>query len=381
MNTAMILFGVTIILAVYGAANIYIGTRLFQWLKWRFPGARASVFTAVFALVAGSLLLSMMPLPAGIKTAFGWFGSYWMGIFVYLLLFLFAADLVLVAGTLLKLVPSPVPGRIRFAAGSAALLLTACVVGYGIFNAHQVRHVSYTVQTGEAKAPAGLHIVLISDLHLGAVHSERHLERIIDEINRLEPDLVCIAGDIFNDDFNAIRDPDKASALLRSLKTRYGVYASLGNHDSGQTFGLMTAFLERSNVKLLTDEYVIVDGRLALFGRVDPSPIGGFGGLERKEIADRLEALDPALPVVVMDHTPVRLDEYDGRVDLVLAGHTHQGQIFPANLITDAIFVVDHGHYQKDAGSPHVIVTSGAGTWGMPMRVGTNNEIVSIYLQ
>jgi len=65
----------------------------------------------------------------------------------------------------------------------------------------------------------------------------------------------------------------------------------------------------------------------------------------------------------------------------VLAGHTHQGQIFPANLITNAIFVVDHGHYQKDAGSPHVIVTSGAGTWGMPMRVGTNNEIVSIYLQ
>jgi len=210
MNTAMILLGATIILAVYGATNIYIGTRLFQWLKW--------------------------------------------------------------------------PGRIRFAAGSAALLLTACVVGYGIFNAHQVRHVSYTVQTGEAKAPAGLHIVLISDLHLGAVHSEKHLERIIDEINRLEPDLVCMAGDIFNDDFNAIRDPDKASALLRSLKTRYGVYASLGNHDSGKTFGLMTAFLERSNVNLLTDEYVIVDGRLALFGRVDPSPIAGLAAWSERRL-------------------------------------------------------------------------------------------------
>jgi len=64
----------------------------------------------------------------------------------------------------------------------------------------------------------------------------------------------------------------------------------------------------------------------------------------------------------------------------MLAGHTHRGQIFPGNLITNAVFEVDYGYYQKDADSPNVIVTSGVGTWGMPMRVGSNNEIVSIIL-
>ena len=120
---------------------------------------------------------------------------------------------------------------------------------------------------------------------------------------------------------------------------------------------------------------------MALFGRVDPSPIGGFGELKRKEITESIASLDPKLPVVVMDHTPSNIEQYGENVDLVLAGHTHKGQIFPGSLITNAVFVVDYGHYQKDTVSPHVIVTSGVGTWGMPMRVGSNNEIVSINLR
>ena len=75
------------------------------------------------------------------------------------------------------------------------------------------------------------------------------------------------------------------------------------------------------------------------------------------------------------------IGEYGGEVDLILAGHTHRGQVFPANLITKSIFTVDYGHYQKDPGSPHVVVTSGVGTWGMPTRIGTNNEITTILLR
>src|SRR5690606_7853793 len=111
------------------------------------------------------------------------------------------------------------------------------------------------------------------------------------------------------------------------------------------------------------------------------SPVGGFGGLIRKDITEIIASLSTNMPVVVMDHTPTILEQYDENVDLVLSGHTHKGQIIPGNLITNVIFEVDYGHYQKDANRPHVIVTSGAGTWGMPMRVGSNNEIVSIHLR
>lgn len=140
-------------------------------------------------------------------------------------------------------------------------------------------------------------------------------------------------------------------------------------------------FLEKSNVKLLNDEYVVIDDRMVLVGRLDPSPIGGYGGLKRKSnISDILASVDTNMPVIVIDHTPSNIQQYGREIDLVLSGHTHKGQLFPFNFITNAIFTVDYGHYQEDASSPHFIVTSGVSTWGPPMRVGTNNEIVSILL-
>lgn len=81
-----------------------------------------------------------------------------------------------------------------------------------------------------------------------------------------------------------------------------------------------------------------------------------------------------------MDHNPSNINQYGNEIDLILCGHTHHGQILPGNLITDAIFDVAYGHYQKENNSPHVIVTSGVGIWGMPMRIGGNCEIVSVKL-
>ena len=101
----------------------------------------------------------------------------------------------------------------------------------------------------------------------------------------------------------------------------------------------------------------------------------------RCDFADILGEINGDLPIIVMDHNPSNIKEYGKEVDLILSGHTHKGQIFPANLITNLMFTVDYGHFQKNADSPHVIVTSGASTWGMPMRIGTHNEVVSIMLR
>jgi len=380
MSKVAIISGVTVFISFYGGTNVYIGRKLFDWLKWLFPQINGTVFAVIYALFALSMIVAILPLPSAIKGIMSWPGSYWMGIFVYLLLFLLIADLVVLLGSAVNLIPRPVPPMVGFYASSTALLLMVGFVSYGIYNATQIKNVSYDIQTKESVLSSGMKIVLISDLHLGAVNSEKRLDRIVENINRLEPDLICIAGDLFNDDFHAIRDPERAIEKLKSLKATYGVYGSLGNHDGGKTFAKMLDFLERSDIRLLNDEYVRIADRLVLFGRVDPSPIGGFGGMKRKEITETLASLDTDRPVVVMDHTPSGLEQYGENVDLVLSGHTHKGQIFPGNLITNAIFTVDYGHYQKDASSPHVIVSSGAGTWGMPMRVGSHNEIVSIYL-
>lgn len=381
MNSVRMALGAACILSFYGGANYYIGKRIFQCLKFLFPHMNGTVYAVLYVFFALSLIVGNLPLPSGLKGIMRWIGSHWMGVFAYLFMLFLAADLILLLGSVIRAFPRPMPPGIRFYAGLTVILLTAGVVGYGIRHANRIKYASYEVQAKESALSSGIKIVLISDLHLGAVNSEKLLQHIVRGVNLLEPDIVCIAGDIFNDDYHAIRNPERAIDLLKGIAATYGVYACLGNHDGGNTFGEMIRFLEQSDIRLLNDEYVVIDDRLVLIGRVDPSPIGGFGELKRKDITEILASLGGNMPVVVMDHNPSSIEKYGAEVDLILAGHTHKGQIFPANLITNAVYAVDYGHYQKDADSPHVIVTSGVGTWGMPMRVGTDSEIVGIVLR
>lgn len=202
------------------------------------------------------------------------------------------------------------------------------------------------------------------------LNSEERIAGIVDEINGLEPDLVCMAGDIFDNDYEAIRDPDEAARLLGNIAATYGVYVCLGNHDAGETLGEMEKFLERSGIRLLNDEYVVIDGRFILVGRLDSSPIGGFGDMNRTEFAKVMEGAPQTLPVVVMDHNPANIGEYGSEVDLVLCGHTHRGQIFPGSLFTRLMYVVDYGHYQKRCRKPprHRVLRRGIPTPGSGLQ-------------
>ena len=165
---------------------------------------------------------------------------------------------------------------------------------------------------------------------------------------------------------------------MKKLSATYGVWGCLGNHDAGATAADMRAFLQRCGIGILNDEYTIIADKLVLVGRLDSSPIGGYGEIARQEVS--LEGVDPALPVIVMEHNPANISEYDSQFDLILCGHTHQGQLFPGNIITNWLYTVDYGYYRANDNTPQVIVSSGVGTWGVPMRVGTDCEIVKIHL-
>ncbi|MDR0473448.1 MAG: metallophosphoesterase [Treponema sp.] len=368
-------------LSFYGGTNFYIARRLFQWISLFSPHINIKVYAFFYLFAALSMVIGFLPIPSVIKSIISWIGSHWIGVFIYLLLLFFAADIALLLGKIIKIIPTPIPPNTRFIAGLVVVLTTAALVIYGKYNTNQIQYVSYDIQTKKPASTGALKIVLISDLHLGTGNNEKNLSGIVQGINNLKPDIVCITGDIFNDNYYAIRKPGEACNLFRSIESKYGIYACLGNHDGGRTFSEMAGFLEQSNITLLNDEYKIIDDRIVLIGRVDPRPIGGFNGLERKDIADILASINIDMPVVVMDHDPSNIKQYDNRIDLLLSGHTHKGQIFPGNLITNAMYTADYGHYQKDTGSPHIVVTSGVSTWGPPMRIGTNNEIAAIILR
>lgn len=378
MSIGMIFF-LIVFLAIFIWMIFYVGRRLYQFLKYLKPNVPWYSFTIVYLIMVATLFIDFMSLTSKGAYVVAWIGAHWMGIFMYFLLFFVIADIVLLLMRLLK--KDVVTENMRFIFRLSAVVVALLLCSYGFYNAMQIKEVAYDVKLSDAGDAKGLKIVLISDVHLGAVKSENRLEEIVQKINAKNPDIVAIAGDLFNDDYTSLKNTERAKELFRSIEAKYGVYASLGNHDSGKTFKQMVQFMKDCNMKLLNDEYVVIDNRLVLIGRVDSSPIRGFDGLVRKSIEPLFNQLDSSLPVIVMDHNPENVGQYGENVDLILSGHTHKGQVFPANLVTKMMYEVDYGHGYLGENRPQIVVSSGVGTWGMPMRVATNNEIVTITIR
>jgi predicted MPP superfamily phosphohydrolase len=187
---------------------------------------------------------------------------------------------------------------------------------------------------------------------------------------------VIHAGDLIDDEVANFVQERMADELKR-LRPRLGSYIVLGNHDypAGYT-PEYRALLASAGVQLLLDEYVKVDDSFYIIGRDDWSG-QSRGGRPRKPLAAILQGTDPALPRILIDHQPNRLNEAaEAGVDLLVCGHTHRGQMFPNQYLTRKVFEIDWGHLQK--GALHVIVSLGFGTWGPPVRIGNRPEVVSI---
>lgn len=373
------------------------GRQLYLWLVLIFKGVSQPVYSLVAGLLAAAVLaafvISRIPGNGSFRAVFR-IGHYALGILVYLVLVVNAASLLFFLGRLLHLTPAPVPAAVQMAATVISMFLVAGLTVYGSIHAGNIQTRRYTVRIGQEQDETdSLRIALLSDIHLGYVIEEERLAKVVEAVNVLKPDIICIAGDVFDGDITSLSDPDRLQALLGDMEAEYGVYACLGNHDAGAGYEQMLGFLSGAGVQVLLDESVVIDGRFMLAGRRDSSPIGGQGerrkGVEGLTVAavppgttvSAETAAGPAsarLPVIVMDHQPGNIHEYGGEADLILCGHTHQGQMFPFNLITNAVFDVDYGYYRNEETGTQVIVTSGAGTWGPPLRVATDSEVVEI---
>lgn len=360
---------------IYGGANYYSASRVFRLLKLLGLHISVPVFVIAFSLLSATVFLSFTGKNSAFSRIVSGVGSVWMGILMYLFIYTVLADIVILMIKLAGCAAAPV----KIAAETAVLLLTAITVIGGAVHAGRIQIARYTVETGRSTEP--IRIVLASDIHVGALGVESRLNQMAAVISSEEPDIVCFAGDIFNNDFSAVRDPAAVADAFRSIRSKYGVFACLGNHDCGNGFEQMTKLLSQAGVTLLCEEASVVPDRCIVYGRADSSPIGETGGMKR-QIFDRsgITGTDE-LPVIVLDHNPANYDEYGEDVDLILCGHTHKGQMFPGPLITGAMYAVDYGMFRASTEKPTAVVTSGFGYWGPPLRVGTDSEIAVIELQ
>ena len=250
------------------------------------------------------------------------------------------------------------------------------IVVFGCKHARKVCITTYRIPT--RLKTTKWRIALISDIHIGAFVNESHIADIVEKINILSPDVVLIAGDLIDDDPSFLADGTRVYRVaqkMRSITSRYGVYMTLGNHDPGIENGAFCSFLYRCGIKLLCDECIELP-ELIIAGRSDSVHNC------RKSFEDALEIDNPSKPVIVVDHDPKHAGEAAAQgADLVLSGHTHAGQFFPATIATYIAVGKERFYGCHKLGNTHSIVTSGVGYFNLPIRIGTNSEIVNIILE
>lgn len=387
---------------IYILLNIYVLRWGYLWIGNCHHLFQSRIFqiilTVIYTLIALTPLTGfLIRKPAFLHRILKITSNYFLGIFMYILMVLFSIDIVRL---ILKYAvhASWIQSRIVFAAVGACCICIVIIISFsGIYHAKHIKVTPYKI-TVDKSAPDmdSLKIVLLADTHFGYNSGAVHAQEIVDKINEQNPDLVCIAGDIFDNEYDAVREPEKISEILRTIRSKYGVYACWGNHDlnepilAGFTFKhkkedskqlkdpRMKRFLQNSNIQLLEDEAVLIDNSFYVVGRKDASLIEKIEE-KRKTPAQLTQKLDKDKTIIVIDHQPKELQDIaDAGVDLDLCGHTHDGQTFPGNFTVKFLWENPCGYLQK--GSMHNIVTSGSGVWGPAMRVGTDSEICTINL-
>lgn len=387
---------------IYILLNIYVLRWGYLWIGNCHHLFQSRIFriilTVIYTLIALTPLTGfLIRKPAFLHRILKITSNYFLGIFMYILMVLFSIDIVRL---ILKYAvhASWIQSRIVFAAVGACCICIVIIISFsGIYHAKHIKVTPYKI-TVDKSAPDmdSLKIVLLADTHFGYNSGAVHAQEIVDKINEQQPDLVCIAGDIFDNEYDAVREPEKISEILRTIRSKYGVYACWGNHDlnepilAGFTFKhkkedskqlkdpRMKLFLQNSNIQLLEDEAVLIDNSFYVVGRKDASLIEKIEE-KRKTPAQLTQKLDKDKTIIIIDHQPKELQDIaDAGVDLDLCGHTHDGQTFPGNFTVKFLWENPCGYLQK--GSMHNIVTSGSGVWGPAMRVGTDSEICTINL-
>lgn len=385
------------LLPFYLGVSSYMMFRFFYWMKHcnhRFNWLRFKVpFAVVYLFMALSPVIAFLLPKSAVAIVIRRISTYWIGIMLYSLLYVVLFDLLRLIAKHTKL-----KNTLLFSRGSVISIgsvVVACAVAtclYGIFNARNIKVNEYSVTVNKScGSDKHLKAVLVADLHMGYAIGVDHITNMVEKINQQDADIVIIAGDIFDNSYDGMDDPEGIKAQLKSIKSKYGVYAVYGNHDidekilMGFTFDWggkqlhnekMTNFMKECNIKLINDESVLINDEFYLVGRRDTNKPGTEDGT-RAEISELTKDLDKTKPIFVLSHEPDELQKTaDAGADIDFSGHTHDGQLFPGNLTIGLFWENPCGMIKKD--NMYSIVTSGVGVYGTFMRVGTDAEICSV---
>ena len=349
---------------------VYIRIRTILWSK-----EQRIVFTLVFSLLVAAFLVAETLSHATDSPSVDLIltlGYLSLPFLLYLFLFVLLLDILKLINKVLRIVSveSLQSHRFRIITLCVLIAVPALIVTGGRYWFSDIKINNYHVEISRKASPLRhLKIAVASDFHLKKMTDGRFLPRFAAMVNQLDADILLIPGDVLEGD----RQDGQLSSFefaFRQIRTRYGVYASLGNHEFYGRRGRL-GFFSQSNITVLQDSVAVIDRAFTLVGRHD----NHFA--QRKPIAELIKSAPDSLPVIVLDHRPVDLESISAaNADIVVSGHTHHGQLFPFNLITNRIYEVSWGYAKKK--NTHVFVTSGIQVWGPPVRTAGDSEIIVI---
>lgn len=372
-----------IFFAVYTSLNFYVFIRGWQVIS-AYPILKP-IYAALFFIIAYGYVLAKMLYKYLHPTAYDillGIGAIWFAFLAYFLLSLLFIDILRLLNGWTNFFPSFVSSNYETTKKITALIVIA-LVGLVVFLGNlnkrniEIRSIEITIPKGDSKID-NLNVVMASDIHLSPIDGERLLKEIVEKMNSLNPDIILLAGDIVDDKAKVLEDRGIGESF-KKLNSKYGVYSINGNHEFINGVESCVSYAEKFGIKFIRDSYVFIDSSFYIVGRED-SAMPQFTGRQRKSLEEIVKNIATNHPKILLDHTPFKLEQaQQNGIDLQLSGHTHHGQIWPANLITKMIYEVSWGYKKKE--DTHYYVTSGAGTWGPPVRTGSSSEIVNIKIK
>ncbi len=258
------------------------------------------------------------------------------------------------------------------------LILTCGIWGFLIEPSRLIIHPETIQIDNWPKELSGLRIAVVSDIHTGARFiNDKKLKSIVDRTNALNPDLILLLGDYMSpNSWHSHRvEPEVTAAALQSLKAPLGVYSVLGNHDNWYNGEKVRRAFEENGIRVLDDEVAEVKWHGKSFWLVGLADL--WTGPQR--ISETIAKVPPGSTIIALTHNPDIFPRLPQSVPLLIAGHTHGGQVnlpFIGTPIVPSRFGAKYtaGHVFENG--HHLFVTTGIGTSILPVRFRVTPEIV-----
>jgi len=306
-------------------------------------------------------------------------GGFWLAFVLYGFLLFFLSDILYLILRLTGAINNENITGYRKWAFIITVAISSLLIIDGFINAIRPVVTKYNIRIDKnADNDKNLRIAAVSDIHLGSIIRKRSIKKLSRILGEMKPDAVFLLGDIIDGELGPVLRGDLLK-YFTGPHTKDGLYAITGNHEYIGGADRTIPYIESKGIRVLKDEVIVLPGGIQVIGRLDRDSFR-FSGKERLQLSELMTDIDHSLPVILLDHQPLKLDESEKYgVDLHLSGHTHNGQIWPLNYIINRIFEVSYGYKKK--GNTHIIVSSGYGLWGPRVRSKSRSEVLQIDIE